>query len=514
MSRRARRPASLTADRDPQGLLYQLNKLMAGSFGDHVTPMAVHDFDDRLLWSTASYDRLLHLPIEQAALTEVLHPARWLDRDRLAAEGTVWRDGSIDFDGKEHLLHARFAPLLNEDGGLIAIGSTFELTPNVTRLSRELLRMQERLSDVIRLASDWVWETDVHLNLTFLSERVSKVMGYYPAELIGKPLHALALNRRAGNTLLKRIDAMTPFRDHVFEAVNKQGQIKLLLISVVPVFDSDTGAHLGYRGTANDITELTERERNLLAAKEAAEQANRAKTHFLTHMSHELRTPLNSIIGFSEMMRLQTHGPLGAPEYVAYAADIHESANQLLSVINDILGLTSVEAGTLVLQDAETTFEMIVQPIIAVYRAKAEQAGINLVCDFGVDLPHLLIDQRIARQIIGNLLSNAIKFTPRGGRIELRARAENDGTFTIAISDTGIGINEKVLEHIFMPFFQAEGGTTRKFEGTGLGLALSKRLAELLGGSLNIASKPGIGTVVSLCLPTSRVVPRSQPPAI
>lgn len=514
MSRRARRPASLATDRDPQGLLYQLNKLMIGPFGDHVTPMAVHDLDDHLLWSTASYDRLLHLPIEQAALTEALHPARWLDRARLVAEGSIWRDGSVDFDGRDHLLHARFVPLLNEDGSLIAIGSAFELTPNVARLNRELLRMQERLSDVIRLASDWVWETDINLNLTFLSERISKVMGYYPAELVGKPLHGLALNRRAENTLRKRIATMTPFRDHVFEAVNKEGQLKLLLISVVPVFDSDTGAHLGYRGTANDITELTERERNLLAAKEAAEQANRAKTHFLTHMSHELRTPLNSIIGFSEMMRLQTHGPLGAPEYTAYAADIHESANQLLSVINDILGLTSVEAGTLVLQDEETTFEMIVQPVVAAYRVKADQAGINLVCDFGADMPHLLIDQRIARQIISNLLSNAVKFTPRSGRIELRAAVEADGTFTIAVSDTGIGISEQVLQHIFMPFFQAEGGTTRKFEGTGLGLALSKRLADLLGGSLNIASKPGIGTVVSLSLPASRMVPRTQPPAI
>jgi PAS domain S-box-containing protein len=509
MSRRARRPASLAADRDPQGLLYQLNKLMVGPFGDHMTPMAVHDLDDHLLWSTASYDRLLHLPIEQASLADIYHPARWVDRSRLVADGTVWRDGSVDLDGKDHLLHARFAPLLADDGTLIAIGSAFELTPNVTRLTRELLRMQERLNDVIRLASDWVWETDVHLNLTFLSDRVSRVMGYYPAELVGKPLHGLALNRRAGNTLMKRIEVMTPFRDHVFEAVNKQGQIKLLLISMVPVFDPDSGAHLGYRGTANDITELTERERNLLAAKEAAEQANRAKTHFLAHMSHELRTPLNSIIGFSEMMHLQTHGPLGAPEYGAYASDIHESANQLLGVINDILGLTSVEAGTLVLQDAETTFEMIVQPVIATYRVKAEQAGINLVCDFGTGLPHLMIDQRVTRQIIGNLLSNAVKFTPRGGRIELNATVEADGTLVIAVSDTGIGISEQVLEHIFMPFFQAEGGTTRKFEGTGLGLALSKRLADLLGGSLNISSKPGIGTVVSLCLPASRVVPQS-----
>ncbi|HVJ40913.1 MAG TPA: ATP-binding protein [Dongiaceae bacterium] len=505
MSRGARRQSTDRAT-SPQNAAQHVSSLIAGPFSDFVAPMAIYGLDDQLLWSTGSYNQLLRDAAEQASFADLLHPSRWLDLSRLQTDGIIWRDGAIDLGGKDHLLQARFAPLLNDTGALTAIASVIQVTPNLARMSRDLLRMQERLTDVIRLASDWVWETDVNLNLTFLSERVAKIMGYYPAELIGKPLHALALNRRAGRTLLKRIDTLTPFRDHVFEAVDKAGQLKLLLVSVVPIFDPDNGAHLGFRGTANDVTELTERERNLLAAKEAAEQANRAKTHFLAHMSHELRTPLNSIIGFSEMMRLQTHGPLGAPEYVSYAEDIHGSANQLLTVINDILGLTSVEAGTLVLQDAETTLEMIAEPVVAAFRAKAEQAGIALSCDFGGELPHLMVDQRVARQILGNLLSNAIKFTPRGGRVELRAGREADGALSITISDTGIGISEEMIEHIFMPFFQAEAGTTRKFEGTGLGLALSKRLAELIGGTLSIASTQGLGTKVSLCLPAERLV--------
>jgi PAS domain S-box-containing protein len=370
--------------------------------------------------------------------------------------------------------------------------------------------MQERLTDVIRLSSDWIWETDANLNLTFLSERVSKVMGYYPAELAGKPLQSLAVNRRAENTLMKRFETWSPFRDHVFESADKNGQLRLLLVSAVPIFDLETGAHLGFRGTANDITELTERERNLLAAKEAAEQANQAKNHFLAHMSHELRTPLNSIIGFSEMMRLQTHGPLGASEYVSYAGDIHDSANHLLAVINDILGLTSVEAGTLVLHDSEATLEMIVQPVLQAFRSKAVLAGLTLTVDLPTKLPHLMIDQRVMRQIISNLLSNAIKFTPSGGSVELRARSELDGSISVTVTDTGIGINEETLEHIFMPFFQAEGGTTRKFEGTGLGLALSKRLAELLGGNLCISSKRGVGTTVTLSVPSRRAIPTGR----
>jgi PAS domain S-box-containing protein len=511
MSRRARTDNNIQSTGPSlPNIDQQIGKLLSGPIGDQMSPMAIYGLDDNVLWSNTSYARLLSSVVEHNLLTDILHPSRWLDHARLIAEGHVWRDGAIDINGKDHLLQAHFAPLLDGQGQLTGISSLLHLTPNSTKIARDLMRMQERLADVVRLASDWIWETDANLNLTFLSERVSKVMGYYPAELAGKPLHGLAVNRRAENTLLKRFETWSPFRDHVFESADKNGQLRLLLISAVPIFDLETGAHLGFRGTANDITELTERERNLLAAKEAAEQANRAKTHFLAHMSHELRTPLNSIIGFSEMMRLQTHGALGSPEYISYAGDIHDSANHLLAVINDILGLTSVEAGTLVLHDSEATLEMIAQPVLQAVRSKAVSAGLTLSVDLPPNLPHLMIDQRVTRQIISNVLSNAIKFTPKGGTVELRARNEADGSISLTITDTGIGISEETLEHIFMPFFQAEGGTTRKFEGTGLGLALSKRLADLLGGNLSISSKRGVGATVTLTLPARRAI-RSDP---
>ena len=506
MSRGARNEnSSRPAKRPALNLEQHLGKLFVGALGAQLAPMAVYGLDNSVLWSNAPYDRLVKTSSELSQL-DVLHPSNWLDHQRLVADGHIWRDCAIDIGGKDHLLQIHCAPIVNEQGELTAIASVLQATPNTAKLTRELARMQERLADVVRLASDWIWETDANLSLTFLSDRVSRVMGFYPAELIGKPLQSLAINRRANNTLQKRFDTWSPFRDHVFEAADKSGLLKLLLVSAVPIFDLETGAHLGFRGTANDITELTERERNLLAAKEAAEQASRAKTHFLAHMSHELRTPLNSIIGFSEMMRLQTHGPLGSSEYVSYARDIYDSANQLLTVINDILGLTSVEAGTLVLHETEATLARIAEPVLQSFQAKAIAAGLTLSSDLPENLPHVMIDERVTRQILSNVLSNAIKFTPRGGKVDLRACIEADGTISMSVIDTGIGISEETLEHIFMPFFQAEGGTTRKFEGTGLGLALSKRLADLLGGQLNISSKRGAGTTVTLSLPARRIV--------
>ncbi len=469
-------------------------------------PLALFDHAGHVLWSNAGYRDMEALLERHAELRPCLQPLSWLDPVELQRDGTASCEARVALETGPHHVTAHFFSVPDHDGQPAAIAGRIEMKPDMTRLVRDLTRLQGRFDDVVRLASDWIWECNTELGLTSLSERVFNVMGYHPRELVGRPLPDLALNRRARQTLLARFQNLSPFRDHVFEATDKAGQAKLLLISAVPIFDSETGRHLGFRGTASDITELTERERGLLAAKEAAEQANRAKTHFLAHMSHELRTPLNSIIGFSEMMRMQPHGPLGAREYVDYASDIHDSANRLLTVINDLLDITAIEAGNLVLNDTEVTLDMIVRPVLEGMRHKATAAGLTLEIEIPENLPHLFIDQRVMRQILSNLLSNAVKFTSAGGKVKLRAEVTPDKGMAISIIDTGIGIDEATMEHIFMPFFQVDTGTNRKFEGTGLGLALSKRLTELLGGQLSVTSKQHHGTVVSVILPAGRLL--------
>ena len=210
MSRRAGPDAKLeTAPRDLLSLPQQIGKLIAGIFGDQLAPIAIYALDDQVLWSNGPYDHLVKTAIDQSSIFDMLHPSRWLDHKRLQAEGHVWRDGAIDLGGKDYLLKAHFTPLLDDGGLLIGIASTLEMTPNLAKMSRDLGRMQERLNDVIRLASDWVWETDPSLNMTFLSDRVAKIMGYYPVELLGKPLQGLAVNRRAMTTVLKRFETLT-----------------------------------------------------------------------------------------------------------------------------------------------------------------------------------------------------------------------------------------------------------------------------------------------------------------
>jgi signal transduction histidine kinase len=297
---------------------------------------------------------------------------------------------------------------------------------------------------------------------------------------------------------------MTPFRDHRFEARTNAAETRLFLISGVPTFSAGTGAPTGFRGTADDITDLARREHSLIQARDLAEMANRAKSDFLANMSHELRTPLNSIIGFADLLTRDTLVPTEAATMREYGEDIKLSANHLLEMINDILDLSKIEAGRLRLNEEEISVAMLCEPVMRMISERALLAGLKLSSSVSPDLPLLLVDHRLARQILMNLLSNAVKFTPEGGKVDLCSYLGADGDLVIEVEDTGIGIGEKDIDRVLEPFIQVESHHARRYGGTGLGLALSRRLAELHGGRISLVSKPGFGTKVLLHIPPSR----------
>ena len=243
---------------------------------------------------------------------------------------------------------------------------------------------------------------------------------------------------------------------------------------------------------------------DLSAALEAAEAASRTKSAFLAAMSHELRTPLNAVIGFSEMMLAEAFGPLGSPRYHDYLNDIRASGAHLLSVINDILDLSRLDAGQGVVE-AET-FDLG-EEIAATLRMVAPQAAkakVALASRIAPDLPLLKADRRRIVQILLNLLSNALKFTPPGGAVTVRAMADDEG-LRLSVSDTGIGIAAEDIPKALEPFGQVDSSLARKYDGTGLGLPLTRRMAELHGGSLVLDSAPGQGTIVTVRLPAWRL---------
>jgi PAS domain S-box-containing protein len=257
--------------------------------------------------------------------------------------------------------------------------------------------------------------------------------------------------------------------------------------------------------TFTDITERKRGEDVLREAKEAAERGGRAKATFLANISHELRTPLNAIIGFSELMKHEIFGPMEQPSYRGYVDDIHASGMHLLELINDILDMSKAEAGKTELVETDVDLAEVVAASVRMMIRRAESCGIEIVVDLPADLPAMVGDERRLRQIVLNLLSNAVKFSEDQGRVTVAAAASEQG-MSLVVSDTGIGMSEKDLVRVMDPFVQADTRLSRKYEGTGLGLPLTRSLVEAHGGVMTLASTPGAGTTVTALFPPDRIV--------
>ncbi len=245
---------------------------------------------------------------------------------------------------------------------------------------------------------------------------------------------------------------------------------------------------------------------DLTRALEEAQLANRTKSEFLAAMSHELRTPLNAIIGFSELMSGELLGPIGSPKYVDYANDITQSGQHLLAIINDILDLSKIEAGKMSVADEQLDLDQVIRSSLRFIAERARSANVKVAIEIA-EGPLLMRGDAIkVKQILLNLLSNAVKFTPAAGRVEVHAFKDGDGRLLIVVKDTGCGMKTEDIPKALEPFRQVDSSLNRRFEGTGLGLPLSKRLIELHGGTLTIDSTVDVGTEVTVAFPAARVI--------
>jgi len=262
----------------------------------------------------------------------------------------------------------------------------------------------------------------------------------------------------------------------------------------------------GFCAVIRDITQWKRTEEELRNAKRAAETANAHKTEFLARVSHEIRTPLNAIIGFSDMMASEHFGPVGHPRYIEYAGDIGRSGRHVLDIVNDLLDISKIEAGEMELDFGAVEINEAVSEAVSLVQPQANSQRVIIRTSLSAAVPNVVADGRSIKQIALNILANAIRFTPSGGQIVVSTSYEANGSVILRIRDTGVGMTRNELDQAMKPFRQVTTGARKRGDGTGLGLPLTKAMAEANRAHFSITSAPNEGTLVEISFPSQRVL--------
>ena len=346
-------------------------------------------------------------------------------------------------------------------------------------------------------------------NIIKFNRGFTRLFGWNKEQILNKPFAICIADEDKDRAIYNH-------QKFIKNGIRSSGEIKILnanqsvseTLCTLTTLDLNDGQKVQIT-TIIDITFRKKMERSLREAKEQAESSNRAKSSFLANMSHELRTPLNAIIGFSEMLINQMYGDLGHTKYGEYSKDIHNSACHLLEIINEILDMSRIEAGSIKLAQDEVLLSELIETVTRMLAPQQQEKNIALDIALPENIPTLRIDSRLIRQALINILSNAIKYSGENSKISITADFSRNEDLLILFKDEGMGIPEEKLAHVMKPFGRVEDVFKKKsdIEGTGLGLPIANGMINLHGGALKISSKEGSGTIVSLTIPKYRVVP-------
>ena len=363
--------------------------------------------------------------------------------------------------------------------------------------NRALLEGSPVCNKIIDLDSRLVYMSAAGVKMLKIPDVRTHYGSVYPPDFYDEPLRAPLTEHleraKAGETSSVECPLVSSEGDEVW-----------LHTTFVPVCN-DAGNVQYVIASSVDITERKQAEVDAYDAKSEAVKANQSKSEFLANMSHDLRTPLNAIIGFTEMMEKNIFGPLGDARYEDYAKEIRNSGNLLVSLINDILDISKIEAGQYELSEDTLDVPSIIKTSANMVSTLVKAGGLRLDTDLEPNLPLLRGDARSIIQILNNLLSNAVKFTPPEGTITISATC-GDGAISVTVADGGVGMSKSDIEKAMKPFQQADSNIARSQEGTGLGLHLCQNLMKLHGGDITLQSTLGEGTIATACFPPDRTL--------
>lgn len=463
--------------------------------------------DSRVVWISPNIHDVLGWSADEIVGTSIfdrMHPddqTRGRNaRDRVMSGDVVRNDlRFLTKDGTYRWVSARLAPIVDEHGTIVGRVAGWHDVSAEYELREQLHEREEQFRILAENASDIVVQVDPSGILTWVSPSVESMLGWTPAELVGRPADSLVdeVGVSNANVALGFAKSDQPMHFEVRLSC-KDGTTRWMAVAVRPVFDDRGETIVGRVVGLRDIDAEIAIRAALEVSEREAKEASAAKTVFLSRVSHELRTPLNAVLGFAQLLQLEHL----TPAQTESVEKIISGGRHLLDLINEILDISRIESGSISISLEPVPLREIVTASIDMVRGLAENSDVTLEPFEPTTCPEVaLADRQRAIQVVLNLLSNALKYNRPGGSVRVRC-GSSDGMVLVAVQDDGSGIAPELLDRLFQPFDRL-GAERSGVEGTGIGLAVARGLAETMGGRIDVESTVGVGSTFTLVLPSA-----------